>query len=347
MASSSSPAPWPQRGPDVAFPPDVAPRLCIVVHTEEEFDWDGPFDRAVNTVKHVPHLAAFQAAALEHGYKPHYSCGYPITQDEEAIAFFKPLFDSGDASLGAHLHPWVCPPFDEEVCNKNSFPGNLPPALEEAKLAALTQALETTFGIRPTAYLAGRYGYGPGTSAALAKLGYTLDFSVAPGWDYQRYEGPNWRDHSAQAFFNAAHPDLLHVPHSGGHVGFLCEAGLRKLVLAEDGAAAALKLPAIAARLGAVRQARLTIEGMPLEDMKVLTKALYEGGVRLFTLSFHSPTAAPGYTPYAQTQADVKALRDKMTAFLRFFTQTLGGAHAGPDEMVGLARNAQSAAKAA
>lgn len=349
MVLQSSIAPWPRRGPDLQFAQGTPAQLAIVVHTEEEFDWNAPFDRAANTVRHVPQLAAFQSAAEQFGFAPHYSCGYPIATDQDAAAFFKPLFDAGKASLGAHLHPWVCPPFEEEVNNKNSFPGNLPGPLERAKLTALTQQLETTFARRPTAYLAGRYGYGPETSNTLASLGYRVDFSVAPGWDYRRNEGPNWRDHSAQAFFNDDHPQLLHVPHSGGHVGFLCKAGLRKLTLDEDSAAGTLKLPGIAARLGAVRQARLTIEGMALNDMKALTTALFDGGVRLFTLSFHSPTADVGRTPYARTAAERDQLLETMRAFLDFFTAGLKGEPGSPESFYALACAARdaSAAKAA
>ncbi|MEM6832411.1 MAG: WalW protein [Pseudomonadota bacterium] len=334
-------AAWPQRGPDLIFPADMAPMLAIVVHTEEEFDWNAPFDRNANTVRHVPSLADFQAVAERYDHAPHYSCGYPILADNPAVQFFKPLFDEGRATLGAHLHPWVCPPFTEDVNNKNSFPGNLPESVEREKITTLTNTLTQTFGIQPKAYLAGRYGYGPNTSAILAALGYEVDFSVAPGWDYRRHDGPNWRDHSAMAFFDAQHAGLLHVPHSGGHIGFLCKAGQRSLVLNEAGASAIMRLPSIAARLGAVRQARLTIEGMPLQTMIALAQALYAGGVRLFTLSFHSPSAAVGYTPYSPTESARNALLIKMEGFLRFFAEDLGGIPAGPDRFYAVAASAR------
>lgn len=334
-------AQWPVRGPALMFDAALAPRLAIVVHTEEEFDWGAPFDRSANSVTHVAALDAFQKRANARGYQPHYSCGYPVVQDAAACAFFSPLFASGKATLGTHLHPWVCPPFDEVVNNFNSFPGNLPADLEAAKIKTLTNALEETFGIRPTAYLAGRYGYGANTTGILKALGYTVDFSIAPGWDYRQYDGPNWRDHSAEACFNADAPDLLHVPHSGGHIGFLCRAGLRPIHLDEKGAAGALKLPAIAARIGAIRQARLTIEGMDLKTMKAMASALYSAGVRLFTLSFHSPTAAVGHTPYAQNQDARDALFETMDMFLEYFTSTLGGQSASPDEMYSLASAAR------
>lgn len=334
-------APWPQRGPDLRFDPAVRPRLAIVVHTEEEFDWDAQFDREANTVKHVAALASFQKLAAARSYRPHYSCGYPITRDEGAVAFFKPLFESGEASLGAHLHPWVCPPFEEDVNNYNSFPGNLSPEVEAAKISALTSALETAFGIRPTAYLAGRYGYGQHTTQALDALGYLVDFSIAPGWDYRPYDGPNWRDHSAQACFNSAVPSLLHVPHSGGHIGFLCEAGLRKFQLNEAGAAGLLRLPAIAARTGAIQQARLTFEGMDLNSTKALARDLYVSGVRLFTFSFHSPSADVGHTPYSPSVKARDALFAMLAEFLDFFTNELDGLSASPDEMYSLATEAR------
>lgn len=338
---------WPARGPDVVFAPATAPRLAIVVHTEEEFDWDAPFDRAANAVTHVAALEAFQQRASARGYRPHYSCGYPIVADAQARAFFAPLFESGAATLGTHLHPWVCPPYDEDVTNYHSFPGNLPAALEAAKIRTLTDALEDAFHSRPTAYLAGRYGYGPNTTSILQELGYKVDFSIAPGWDYRRYDGPNWRDHSAQACFNADAPGLLHVPHSGGHVGFLCSAGLRSIQFGEDGAAAALRLPGVFARIGAIRQARLTIEGMDLATLKRLARALHAAGVRLFTLSFHSPTADVGHTPYAPTRAARDGVFDVLDAFLEFFTQELGGQNASPEEMYALASAARASRREA
>ena len=49
---------------------------------------------------------------------------------------------SGRCEIGAHLHPWVSPPFDEEVNARNSYPGNLPRELERKKLAELVDAIE-------------------------------------------------------------------------------------------------------------------------------------------------------------------------------------------------------------
>src|SRR3546814_5249321 len=96
--------------------------------------------------------------------------------------------DDGECTIGTHLHPWVNPPFEEAVTGPNSFAGNLPPALERAKLGVLTDTIEAAFGRRPTVYRAGRYGVGPNTAAILRDLGYRVDVSVRALFDYRSEE---------------------------------------------------------------------------------------------------------------------------------------------------------------
>src|SRR3546814_20419106 len=58
-----------------------------------------------------------------------------------AVEVLKSFCDRGECRIGAHLHPWVNPPHREVVNAVNSYPGNLPPELERAKLTALTQEI--------------------------------------------------------------------------------------------------------------------------------------------------------------------------------------------------------------
>jgi len=62
--------------------------------------------------------------------------------------------------------PWVNPPFDEALTVANSFAGNLPEAIERAKLRVLTDRITEAFGRRPQVYRAGRYGIRPEQRAA-------------------------------------------------------------------------------------------------------------------------------------------------------------------------------------
>ena len=73
--------------------------------------------------------------------------------------------DGGRAEVGAHLHPWVTPPAEEEVTRFNSYAGNLPLSLESSKIARLVEAIEASFGRRPIVYKAGRYGFGANTAS--------------------------------------------------------------------------------------------------------------------------------------------------------------------------------------
>src|SRR3546814_10955242 len=68
----------------------------------------------------------------------------------------------------------------------------LPPELEHAKLAALTEAIAGAFGARPVVYKAGRYGVGPATAGILEALGYRIDVRVVPFTDFSDDGGPDF-----------------------------------------------------------------------------------------------------------------------------------------------------------
>lgn len=316
---------------------ETTPRLLVVVHTEEEFDWSAGFARDKVGTTHVKSLPAMHKLCTAKGYKPTYFCSYPIANSPAASSVLRAMVSDGSGQIGAHLHPWVCPPFDEEISSFNSYPGNLPEAIEREKLRLLTGRIAEAFGHSPTAYLAGRYGFGANTGRILGDLGYRVDCSSAPGWDYRADGGPNYRDMSSHAFWDAQSPSLLRIPHSGGYVGRLCQGGVRQLHIEDIPFANKLRLPGIASRLGLVTRTRLTLEGSDPATMRQLARDLFSDGVRLFTLSYHSPSAGLGHTPYVQTAADLASVKTTLREFLDFFTQELGGTGATADEACALA----------
>ena len=104
---------------------DGPPRIIVMVDTEEEFDWTAPFDRAATGVEHMRRIAELQEVFDAHGVRPVYDIDYPIADQAVSIDALAPIVADGRAFIGAHLHPWVTPPFSEEVSRRNSFPGNL------------------------------------------------------------------------------------------------------------------------------------------------------------------------------------------------------------------------------
>ncbi len=169
-----------------------APSLMVVVDTEEAFDWSKPHSRAEIDVDHIRQQGRAQGLFERYGLRPTYVVDYPVATQ---AAGYEPLRDwmtAGRCQIGAHLHPWVNPPFDEDLSVRNTYPGNLPEPLEREKLARLTDAIETNFGRRPTIYKAGRYGIGSATGAILEQLGYEIDTSVVPRTDFRSDQGPDF-----------------------------------------------------------------------------------------------------------------------------------------------------------
>ncbi len=165
----------------VRFPATSRPRLVVIVDAEEEFDWAAPFSRANRNVKTVAAQVIAHRIFDRYGIVPSYAVDYPVASQEDGYLPLRELMQSGRCEIGAQLHPWVTPPHEEEVSEKNSFAGNLPPDLERRKIALLTEMIERNFGHRPKLYRAGRYGAGPGTARSLAEFGYEVDCSVLPG----------------------------------------------------------------------------------------------------------------------------------------------------------------------
>ena len=159
---------------------DSPPQLLVVIHTEEEFDWSAPFDRSATATSHIPAIQPIHEDLVCKGAKPTYVVDFPVASQEESVQLIRQLLMDRGTTIGAHLHPWVSPPHEEEVSTYNSYPGNLPESLERAKITMLSNKIEESFGIRPTVYLAGRYGYGPNTGRILKELGYEIDMSAAP-----------------------------------------------------------------------------------------------------------------------------------------------------------------------
>lgn len=314
------------------LPASARPVLFVVVDTEEEFDWSASFDRRNTSVQHMLVIDSLQSVFDEFGVRPVYVCDYPIATQRESIDALSKIHGSGRCEIGAHLHPWVTPPHDEEVNAHNSYPGNLPRELELAKLRALTHALETNFGVRPRSYKAGRYGFGPHTAAALAELGYTVDLSPCPPFDLGADGGPDWSAFPVDPYWHGASGELLVVPTTGAYVGFARGLGHGFYRLTTSPALRGARVPGILSRLGAFERLHLSPEGYLGEHHRRITRTLLASGVRTFTFALHSPSVLPGCTPYVRTESDKRAFLDACRRYFEFFLRELGGVTMTPLE---------------
>ncbi|HVQ24479.1 MAG TPA: glycosyltransferase, partial [Planctomycetota bacterium] len=156
MARSLTAGACPADSTPASLPEGHPPALVVVLDAEEEFEWDAEFARGTTAVSAMACVDRAQVVFDEFGIIPTYVVTYPVASQPEGSQPLAEIAASGRACIGAHLHPWVTPPFEEPLCRRNSFPGNLPPELERAKLAATAAAIFENLGVRPLVYQAGR-----------------------------------------------------------------------------------------------------------------------------------------------------------------------------------------------
>lgn len=288
----------------VRFKPEFGRRFVVTVDTEEEFDWTRPIDREQHTVDSVTRLARFQEFCEAQGVCPIYLVDYPIIESSAAVGILRDAVAAGKAEVGVQLHPWVNPPFEEEVTERNTFAGNLPEALERAKFTALRGAIETRIGAPPLIYRAGRYGVGPNTARILSEGGIAIDTSVRARFDYSSGGGPNFRDLPIKPWWIDRQAGLMELPLTTVYWGAAWRLGARLY-------SRMWRVPRLRGALARVRvleRIPLTPEGVTIAEAIHGIDQAIKKDLPVLVFSFHSPSLAPGYTPYVRTEADLDAL---------------------------------------
>ncbi len=302
----SSPRLTDRPGPNdfVHFDAAFGQRFIVTVDTEEEFAWDQPLQARGHTLHSVSQLARFQQFCESFGVPPIYLIDYPVATCPEAAEILRRPLACGKAEVGVQLHPWVNPPFEEEVNQPNSFAGNLSPELEAAKFGILRNAIEQNFGQAPRIYRAGRYGVGPHTAAILRQHGIAIDTSVRSRFDYSAGGGPNFRDLPVRPWRVSNSGTLVEAPLTTVYSGPLRRWGpwLHPRLWRTP------RLQGGLARTGLLDRIPFTPEGVTrAEILRGIDVALADK-LPLMVFSFHSPSLQPGHTPYVRTESDVAAL---------------------------------------
>lgn len=309
----------------VDLPESEPPRVLVVIDTEEEFDWGAPLSRDNTSVTSIMAQVRAQEIFAKHGIVPTYVVDYPVASDERAVDCLGGFLAQGQCEIGAHLHPWVNPPFDEPVTARNSYPGNLAPALEREKLHRLTEKIEESFGARPRVYKAGRYGIGPATGGILEDLGYAVGASVVPHTSFTDDGGPDFRAFEHRPYWFGERRRLLEIPLSVGFAGHLASWGPALFPYVSGEFGLQFRIPGILARLGLMERIRLSPEGADHNEHRRLLDSLFKQGCRVFSLTYHSPSLEPGHTPYVRTDDDLSRFLEVVDRTLGYMMKELGG----------------------
>jgi hypothetical protein len=321
----------------IALGRDTPPMLQVIIDAEEEFDWSAPFDRRNIAVENLAHQEKAQRIFERYGVRPTYVVDYAVASQEQGFAPLRAIMARDAADIGAHLQPWINPPFDDAAEEgdrvRSSFPGNLPAALEHAKLRMLTEAIERNLGTRPTVYRAGRYGLGPTSFETLDALGYEIDASVLPRIDLSDKHGPDFTALGTEPFWFGTGRKRLGIPLSVGFTGFMARHHRMLDKLVNHPLVEAARVKAVASRFGIFDRIGLSPEGFTLAEQKRLTRQLLARGQRLFNLSYHSPSLLPGCTPYVRNEDELAQFLDRLEAYLVWFAGELGGCFTTPIEI--------------
>jgi hypothetical protein len=319
------------------LPADQRPVLIVIVDTEEEFDWGKPFDRAsVGTGSIASQPLMHERVFDRMGIIPTYMCDWPVVTTPASVAVLRGLMEAGRCEIGTHLHPWVSPPYDEEVSRFNSYAGNLPRQLEYDKLRMITEASIQSFGRAPVAFKAGRYGVGPHTAESIASLGYRIDASVVPYSAFTDDGGPDFRDLDEHPYwFDTSAGPLLELPVTTGYAGWLRGGGNALYELSQKPLARQARLGGILARSGALERIRLSPEVANGDEMRRLSTSLHRDGCQVFSLTYHSPSMAPGHTPYVRDASGLERFIASVHDYCAWFRDTLGGQFMSVSQLAG------------
>lgn len=313
---------------------DELPSLTVVVDTETEFDRSKPFDRSLTAMHAMTAQEQVQAIFDGFGIRPVYVVDYAVATQPESYKPLRRILARHGCAIGAHLHPWITPPFEEMVNDHNSYRDNLPPALEEAKLHALVEAIKVAFGVRPLFFKAGRDGLGPHTLSTLARMGFEVDFSIMPLADFRgRGGGADFRCagiHSCRS----SPGGVISVPITRSQVGIPAPLPPWAHGAMHSPLGRTLHLPGLLARLNLANTITLTPEGVTAEEQITLMRNLVAHGHRRFVLHYHSPSLVPGNTPYVRTQDDLRKFKEQLQSVCGFFFESLGGLPGNPADLL-------------
>lgn len=300
--------------------------LLVGIDTEGDNQWDAEA-RANQRFENIYALPRLHAVFARHGVRPTYVITYPVAKDAQSAAVLQALVAGGDCEIGAHHHAWETPPCSADDVRRHPYASNLARAQFEAQLQSLTEAIEAAVGRRPVSYRSGRFGFSADHVAALERLGYLVESSVAPLFYESHKGGPDFVEAPLRPYFlaydsavTAGASELLEVPVSAA----LNRRLPRWLQYAYARAPRPYTTKRALRALRLLRMRWLRPSYSSLDDMRGLAADLSRWNEPVLNVLFHSSEAIAGGSPYNRTQAELDAFIDRLERFFAFAIGELG-----------------------
>jgi hypothetical protein len=299
--------------------------LLVGIDTEGDNQWDAAA-RANQTFENIYALPRLHALFARHGVRPTYVITYPVATDARSAEVLRALQAGGDCEIGAHHHAWETPPCTAEDVRRHPYASNLPLSQFVDQLGHLTDAIDRAVGRRPVSYRSGRFGFSSDHVAALERLGYQVESSVAPLFYEAHKGGPDFVEAPLRPYFLAY--DSATTPGTSGVLEVPCSAALhrafpRRIQYLYARAPKPYMTKRILRKLGIARVRWLRPSYSSLEDMISLAGDLAEAREPVLNLLFHSSEAIVGGSPYNRTDAELAAFCDRLERFFEYATGTL------------------------
>jgi hypothetical protein len=266
--------------------------FILSVDTEEEWDWSGPFPEKDFLVSNINEIPAFQLFCQEQGIKPTYLVDYAVADSQTGANVLGNL-NKAQCEIGAHLHPWVNPPFYNETSEFSSPVINLPLEQVEEKLEILIERIKETLGCQPTSFRTGRWGINGDVLKLLNKHGISTDSSIYPLYHHQYFScenaptqayWPNFEDTNKKG----EQRDIFEIPVTCGfnRTNYALSQGLHKLM--ESAPFTWLRANSVLWHSKLLRKLYLSPELCSSSDMNRLIKTCLKRKEKVFHMYLHS-----------------------------------------------------------
>ena len=276
--------------------------LVLSVDTEEEFDWNSGFPQDNCSIENINQIPGFQYFCENLGIRPTYLVDYPVISDQYAADMFRDFVESGNAEVGAHLHPWCNPPFFSETDEERSHVVNLPEREVEAKLDALIEKIEQGVGRRPKSFRTGRWGINASLINLLEDKGFAVESSVYPLYHNQFFSCEDAPNHP----YFPSRSDALEPSESRGIIELPVTVGFNRTdhdkskqlhQFIENSLLSRLRIIGLLWRLGLLRKIYLSPELSSPEDMLTVARTTISRGNPFLHMYFHSSSLLQGDNP--------------------------------------------------
>lgn len=302
-------------------------QFVLSMDTEEEWDWDGPFPDQDAAVSNINELPAFHAFCQELGIRPTYFTDYAVVDNRASIDTLKSIIDQQDCEIGAHLHPWVNPPFYGITGERESHVVNLPIEQVKAKLETLIKTFKTELDIEPAAFRSGRWGINGECLQLLLDHGITIDSSVYPFFknDYFNSETasvlPYWPDFN-DTNRSSTQRDIIEIPVTAGfnRPSFYSLNRLHNLVISPP--FSWLRINGMLWHSKLLRKIYLSPELHSSDDMISLVKACLKSGHNLFHMNLHSSSLIEGVTGLTQVANARESICSRIADVVKFLEES-------------------------